>query len=103
MTLWYGIDMKVSELQEKTITILREYGVAHASVFGSVARGEDRSDSDVDLLVRLGKPMTLFGFVGLAQALEKVLGKKVDLVTEQSLNKHVKPYVLRELQTIYEG
>ena len=95
--------MKVSEIQAKVSPILRAHGIKQASVFGSVARGEDRPESDVDILVRLGRPMGLFAYMGLIRQMEESLGRKVDLVTENSLNKFVKPYVLPELKTIYEG
>jgi len=45
----------------------------------------------------------MFSFLKLSNTLEKILGRKVDLVTENSLNKHVRPYVVPELQVIYEG
>ena len=67
-----------------------------------MARGEDRPQSDVDILVRLGQPMGMVGYMRLIESLEQSLHKKVDLVTEQSLNKHVRLYVLPTLKTIYE-
>lgn len=95
--------MKVLEIQAKISPILRAHGIKQASVFGSVARGEDRPESDVDILVQLGRPMGLFAYMGLIRQMEESLGRKVDLVTKNSLNKFVKPYVLPELKTIYEG
>ena len=86
--------MKVLEIQEKVSPILRAHGVKKASVFGSVSRGEDRPESDIDILIRLGRPMGLFAFMGLIREMEESLGHKVDLVTENSLNKFVKPYIL---------
>lgn len=82
---------------------MKEYGIKHASVFGSVSRGDDTPTSDVDILVEIGKPMGVYTYVELAGKLEEILGRKVDLVTESSLNKFIKPYVLPELKTIYEG
>jgi hypothetical protein len=77
--------------------------VSYAAVFGSVARGEDRPESDVDILVRFGRPTGMVGYMRLIENLETSLQRKVDLVTEQSLNRHVQPYVARDLATIYEG
>ena len=76
--------------------------MTYAAVFGSLARGEDRPQSDVDMLVRLGRPTGMVGYMKLVESLEEILKKKVDLVTEQSLNKRVRPYVLPDLKTIYE-
>ena len=94
--------MTIDEIKEKAIPILRQHGVAYAAVFGSAARGEDRNDSDVDMLVRLGRPTGMIEYMRLIEGLENGLQKKVDLVTEQSLNKHVRSYVLADLKTIYE-
>lgn len=94
--------MKISEVQKKITPLFREYGIKYAALFGSVSRGDDKPESDVDILVRLGRPMGLFAYIGLVHKMEKELGRKVDLVTEKSLNKYIKPHVLPELKTIYE-
>ena len=94
--------MTVEEIREKAGPILEQHGVTYAAVFGSLARGEDRPESDVDILVRLGRPTGMVGFMQLIESLEECLHRKVDLVTEQSLNKYVRPYVLPSLKTIYE-
>ncbi|MBI4085944.1 MAG: nucleotidyltransferase family protein [Candidatus Liptonbacteria bacterium] len=94
--------MTIEELKEKATPVLKRHGVTYAAVFGSAARGEDRPQSDVDILVRLGRPTGMIDYMRLIQNLETCLEKKVDLVTEQSLNKHVRPYVLPDLKTIYE-
>ena len=95
--------MSIQEIQHKISPILRKYGIRHAAVFGSVSRGTNQPESDVDLLVKLGKPMGMFVYMRLLRELETTLGVRVDLVTDKSLNKFVKPYVTPELQTIYEG
>jgi len=76
--------------------------VEYAGKFGSVARGEDTPRSDVDVLVVLKQPVSLLKFFALNDELEGILGHKVDLVTKDSLNPHVKPFALQELQTLYE-
>lgn len=95
--------MSIMEIQEKILPVLKSYGVTYAGIFGSVSRGEDRPDSDVDILVKLGKPMGMFSYMKLIEAIEELLGRKVDMVTEQSLSKFVRPYIMPELKTIYEG
>ncbi|KKT00889.1 MAG: Nucleotidyltransferase [Candidatus Nomurabacteria bacterium GW2011_GWF2_43_8] len=94
--------MSIKDLQNKLLPIFRQYGIKKAAVFGSVSRGEDRPESDVDLLVKLGKPTGLVGFVGLVDDMEKALGRKVDLLTEGGINKFMEPYILSDLKTIYE-
>ena len=95
--------MSISEIQKKIRPVLKSYGVTYAGIFGSISRGEDRPDSDVDILVKLGKPMGMFSYMKLIKSIEDLLNRRVDLVTEQSLSKFVKPYILPELKTIYEG
>jgi uncharacterized protein len=65
----------------RIVAILREFGVRHASLFGSVVRGEQRPDSDLDLLVDLPPGASLFDLSRLGLALEDALGRQVDLVT----------------------
>lgn len=76
---------------------LRRRHVATLSVFGSVARGEARPDSDVDLLVEFdGSPVGLFDLVELRAFLESVLGRPVDLVTNKSIKRQLRARVLNE-------
>ncbi len=65
----------------RIVAILRAYGVLHASLFGSVARGEQRTDSDIDLLIDLPPGASLMDVSRLGLALEDALGRPVDLVT----------------------
>ena len=95
--------MSISEIKEKISPILREYGIKKASIFGSFSRGDEREDSDVDLLVKLGpRPMGLIKFISLKHKLEDTLGKDVDLVTEGNINRHMEPYITQDLKIIYE-
>ena len=102
--MWYHIIMSLLDIQKKLSPLLREYGIKKASVFGSVSRGDDRPDSDVDILVSLGdQPMGMLAFVNLTRQAEKQLGRTVDIVTDKGLNKFVRPYIINDLKTIYEG
>lgn len=95
--------MKIEEVQKKISPIMAKYGIKRAAVFGSVSRGESRPDSDIDLLVELGdEQMGLFKYSRFIEEVEKSLGRKVDIVTNNSINKFIKPYILPELKTIYE-
>ena len=88
-------------IRRKAAPVFRRYGVKKASVFGSFARGEERKTSDVDMLVRL-RPIGLLRFVSLKRALEEQLGRRVDLVTEDSIHPFLKKKVLEEKISIYE-
>ena len=94
--------MNLTEISKKTTPIFDHYGVTKASVFGSVSRGEDTAISDIDILVTLGRPMGMVAYMHLQQELENVLQKKIDLVTEKSLSRHMKPYIMSDLKIIYE-
>ncbi|HUC26128.1 MAG TPA: nucleotidyltransferase family protein [Streptosporangiaceae bacterium] len=73
------------------------HGVSGLRVFGSVARGEDRADSDVDLLADLPAGISLFGMARLQADLESILGTRVDLVPAADLKPDVRSRVEREL------
>ncbi len=91
------------EIKTKAAPIFEEYGIKQASVFGSVARGEAGVNSDIDIMITLGdKPIGLFSYMRFINKMEKSLGRRVDVVTLNSLNKFIKPYVLPELKIIYE-
>lgn len=66
-------------------TIARANGATSIRVFGSVARGEDSSDSDIDFLVRMRVGSTLFELLDMQRSLEDLLGRTVDLVSEGGL------------------
>jgi predicted nucleotidyltransferase len=73
------------------------HGVRNLRVFGSVARGQDRPDSDVDLLVDLPPGLGLFGLGRVQAELEAILGTRVDLVPAQDLKPGVRARVEHEL------
>ena len=76
--------------------IVLRYRVSDVRVFGSVARGEDRPDSDLDLLVEPTRQTTLFDIGGICDELEELLGIKVDVVTPGGLPPKFLERVLRE-------
>ncbi len=92
---------EIQNIKAKIVPILKEEGVLCSSIFGSFARGENNPESDVDILVELGKPTGFFGFVGLQQKLEEVLGIKVDLLTYRSINPRLKKYIEQDEILIY--
>jgi uncharacterized protein len=93
--------MIAQEITKKIEPLLKKYDVSFAGVFGSHARGEERADSDVDLLVRFNKQKGLFEIAGLERDLSESLNLKVDLVTEGGLSPLIKSEVMKDLQPIY--
>lgn len=102
--MWYIASMNLAEIREKAQPVFKKRGIKHAAVFGSATRGEDRPDSDIDLLVDLGNTsMGMIAYMDFIEEMEKALGKRVDMVTSGSSNKFLKPYIEKDLETIYEG
>ena len=80
--------------------IAAKHGVTSLRVFGSVARGEARPDSDIDLLIETG-PVTSSWFpAGLIIDLEQLLGRRVEVVTERALDPALREAVLREAKPL---
>jgi len=83
--------------REDIADVGRQFGARRIRVFGSVARGEETADSDVDFLVDLPEGYDLFAQrLPLAERLTEIAGRPVDLVPEHELNRHLRPYVLAE-------
>lgn len=86
-------------LQEKREEILRiasKYGARNIQLFGSIARGEADEASDVDFLVELEPGKTLLDLGGIQYELERLLGRRVDVVTKRGLKARIRERVLRE-------
>ncbi len=75
---------------------LKKFGIRSVSLFGSVARNQERKRSDVDLLVDFERPIGLFEFARLKLYLEELLSRKVDLVTPEALRKEFRESILKE-------
>ena len=86
---------------EAILTICRSYHVKTLRVFGSFARGELQTESDVDLLVTFSKPTSLLRMVGLERELTATIGRKVDLLTTKSVSPYLRSRILRESRPIY--
>jgi len=95
-----AIDKELERLREKVAPILRRLGVRRAPVFGSLARGEGDEESDVDLLVELEPGRSLLDLAELKVELEEVLGRRVDVITYDSLHPLLRDRVLREQRRI---
>ena len=92
--------MLLDELRDKKDAIKAlgsRYGARHIRVFGSVARGEERPDSDVDFLVELPRGYDLFTQrLPLTECLADLLHRKVELIPEHELNRHIREHVMRD-------
>ena len=77
---------------------LRELGVCHAAVFGSVARGDASEDSDIDVLIDLdpAKPIGLFEYARVKLYISELLGRRIDVVNRKTLKPLLRDSILRE-------
>ncbi|PAU93184.1 nucleotidyltransferase [Aliifodinibius salipaludis] len=91
----------ITEEQSHTILkTLEPYKPIKIGVFGSQARSDANEQSDLDLLINVKQPLNLFELIEIEEELSKLLDIEVDLVTEQSVNKHLKPYIDKEIKYI---
>jgi predicted nucleotidyltransferase len=77
--------------------VLRRHGAKNPEVFGSAARGDDRADSDVDILVDFAPGTSIIDIVGIQHELEDMLGVRVDLVPRDGLTERVRARAQRDL------
>lgn len=90
-------------LQEKTAQDLyQREGITYLGLFGSAARGEETSKSDIDLLIHFDAIKSFFELADIQYDLENMLGRKVDLVFKDSIKAQLKPFIEQDLITVYE-
>ncbi len=97
--VFYGLNKIQTPLtlKKQLIPVLRKNSVIRAAFFGSFARGDNRPDSDIDLLIELEKTKSLMDLIGLEQVLEDKFKKDFDLVTFNSVNPRLKNYIYKDL------
>ena len=93
--------MHIATLKKKIMPILTPYQVTRVGLFGSFARKDAHPKSDIDLLVEIKKPVSIFGFVRLRHELEDAVGRKVDLVEYSTVKPALRKYILRDLIPLY--
>ena len=83
----------VELIKEKATPLLKEAGIKRSFLFGSIVRGDDTPESDIDILIEPPKGMTLFSMGGLQVNLEEILGRRVDLISSGSIYPPLKPFI----------
>jgi uncharacterized protein len=90
---------RLEQLRQKRTDILAiadKYGATNLRIFGSVARGDDRPDSDIDILIDQERRWSLFDQIGMMQDLEDLLECKVDLATADALRARIKDRIFKD-------
>ena len=82
------VTLSIDEIKEKIIPIAKKHGVAKMALFGSVAKGLYNEESDIDIIIDRGN-IKLMEFLSFADKLEEALGKRVDLITYDSIEDYV--------------
>jgi len=91
-----------AQMENTLISILKKHDAHRIGIFGSRARGDDRPDSDLDLLVDFRKTKSLLTLVSIEQELSDTLGIKVDLLTEKAISPHLIDRIKAELKVVYQ-
>jgi predicted nucleotidyltransferase len=91
-----AIDKILIEKREDILRIAAKHGVSRIRVFGSAARGESRSESDLDLLVEVTGPTTPWFPGGLVAELEEFLGRRVDIVEPDGIRESLRREILQD-------
>lgn len=86
--------------RREILELASKHGATKIRVFGSVARGDTRPDSDIDFLVNLESGRSLMDLARLLRELQTLLGREVDVVTEAGLRPRIRPQVLKDAREI---
>ena len=91
-----GIGQRITQNRDEILQVAARHGAGNVRLFGSVARGEDTPESDVDLLVDVTGDTTPWFPGSLIADLEQLLGQRVQVVIRRSLSPLIRDAVLRE-------
>ena len=83
--------------------LCRQHGVKRLRIFGSTARGEERPDSDVDLIADFESPTGFFGLIRFEEALSALFGRPVDVVTEPGLSPYMRDSILSSAAVLFDA
>ncbi|MDY6950540.1 MAG: nucleotidyltransferase family protein [Thermodesulfobacteriota bacterium] len=87
-------------LQQHLNQLKRKFHVAEIGIFGSSVRGEQKNDSDIDILVEFSRPVDFFLFMQLETHLSRILEANIDLVSRKALKPHIGRRILEEVQYV---
>ena len=89
--------------RQRLATLCKEHKVGRLRIFGSAARGEERPDSDIDLLVDFTIPVGFFELIELEEQLAAFFGRSVDLLTEPGLSPYFRDSILSKTEVLFDA
>lgn len=92
----------ITSISESSRPIFKKYGLKKAGIFGSFARGDEKPESDIDILISIGEPLSMWELAGLREELSAHLKRPVDIVSDKAIISYFKDYIYSDLKTIYE-
>ena len=92
---------ELQKLKARLKPLLEKAGVKQSFVFGSFARGEAKKDSDLDLIIDFNFDAGLLDLISLRIKLQKILGRKVDIITSKSISPLIKSRILKDRILIF--
>lgn len=90
-----------TNLRKKITSILKKQDAKTIAIFGSYARGEETTTSDIDIIVEFTKRKSLLDIIRIERILTETLGIKVDLLTKQSISPYLIDTIQKEMEVIY--
>ena len=94
------ISKKLTEKREEILRIAMKHGARNLRIFGSYARGEERPDSDIDLLVEMERDRSLLDIIAIKHDLEDLIQRKVDVVTVNAISPYLKDNILQSARSL---
>jgi len=91
---------EIRRRRDAVLAIAARHGVSRVRLFGSVARGEERPDSDIDLLIDLDDDRGFADYLGFVEDVEELFGRRVEAVLNRSLSAHFRPFIEDEAQVL---
>lgn len=95
-----SLRQQLHDRRDALTAIAARHGVSGIRLFGSVARGEDTPDSDIDLLIDLDETRGFQDYLSFVEEVEGLLGRRVEVVIDRSLSRHFRPYIEAEAQPL---
>ena len=94
--------LKLRSYKNKAAKLARANGLKYVAIFGSRARSDHRKNSDIDIMIDYIKPVGLIKYIQMRKQFTSVFGHQVDLITKRSLSGLLKPFITKNMITLYE-